>query len=404
MTETEPRRGARGVRAAAAVSVAGLAVNALGYVVPLLGARILSPGDVGALGTVLALGALVGVVGLGVQTAVAVRRAQAGAVRAGKLTAAVAAIAAGGLVAATPLIATALDLSAWLPPLLGAMMAAVIVGCRWLGEAQGAQRFPALAVGMVLSGLARFGGIILGLSLGAGVVGAVAVGAAVAWMTVPVLRRLIGGTRDGRRADAGPIRDGGLGRAIVAASSANLAMLTISYADLLLARYFLSAADSGTYVVGAVLTKGALWAPAVVTLIALPRLARGNRRTLPVAALVVAACGGVLVLASAFAGELAVRLAGGPAYDGLAGSAWLFALSGALYALVFLFVNARIAAGARRPGLVLWIGALALVVAVAFLRPPTIDGIITIAVITAAVMTVIMGILAARRPGGDAAP
>ena len=99
MTETEPRLGAHGVRAAAAVSVAGLAVNALGYVVPLLGARILNSGDVGALGTVLALGALVGVVGLGVQTAVAVRRAQAGAVRAGKLTAAVAAIAAGGLVA-----------------------------------------------------------------------------------------------------------------------------------------------------------------------------------------------------------------------------------------------------------------------------------------------------------------
>jgi hypothetical protein len=174
-------------------------------------------------------------------------------------------------------------------------------------------------------------------------------------------------------------------------------MLTASYADLILARSYLSAADSGAYAVGSVLTKGALWAPAVVTVLALPRLAKGSARTLRVGMLAVAASGVVLVGASAIAGDLAITLAGGSGYAGLASYAPLFAAIGALYALAFLFVNARIAAAARWPSAPLWVGTAALTVTVALLEPPTIGRIVTCAAVTAAAATAVMAVLTIRR-------
>ncbi len=396
MTETVQRLGSQGLRAAAAVTAAGVAVNALGYAAPLLGARFLSPGDLGALGSALALAAVASVVGLGLQTAVAVRQARRGSVRAGMVTAITAACAGGLLIVSTPLLAATLNLSYWVPPLMGVMTVAVVLGSRWLGEAQGAQRFHALAWGMAMLGFARYGGVIVGLATGAGVVGSLALGTAVAWITLPALALLA------HRGEAVPVErvstaDLSLGRAVVAASSASLAMLTISYADLILARYFLSAADSGAYTVGAVLTKGALWAPGVVTIIALPRLARGSERTLRIAVAAVATCGAVLVLSATFAGRLAVTLAGGSGYEALAVYAPLFAATGALYAIAFVFLNARIAAGGRRPAAPLWIAVVGLVVVVALLNPPTIGRIVTGAVVTAAATTGVLAIMAWRR-------
>jgi hypothetical protein len=183
----------------------------------------------------------------------------------------------------------------------------------------------------------------------------------------------------------------------MSASAATLAMLVVSYADLLLARHLLPAAASGAYGVGAVVTKGALWAPQVVTVLALPRLAQGSNRALLTALAVVGACGAVLVSASAVAGGLAVRLAGGPAYAFLAGHAVGFAAVGALYALVFVFVNAEIAAGVRWPAAPLVVSLIALTAAATLLTAPTLGDILTLSIVTAALTTLAMGALALRR-------
>jgi hypothetical protein len=188
-----------------------------------------------------------------------------------------------------------------------------------------------------------------------------------------------------------------LGRAVLVASGASLAMLAVSYADLILARHFLSAADSGAYAVGSVLTKGALWAPAVVTVIALPRLARGGGQALRIAVAAVTACGAVLVGGTAFAGTLAIGLSGGPGYESLAGYAPIFAAVGALYALSFVFVNARIAAGVRWPAAPLWIALAGLVIAVTLNTPQTVGGIVLRALVAAAGATGIMAALALGR-------
>jgi O-antigen/teichoic acid export membrane protein len=394
MTQTAPRAEAGRVGVAAAVvGLAGVAVNGLAYAVPLLGARILSPGDLGALAAALALGAIGSVAGLGLQTAVAVHRARHGAIRAGRVTLATAGIVAGAMLLTAPLVALALHLPFLVPVLVGATTAAVVLASRFLGEMQGAQRFGPLAVGMGVLALGRFGGVTAGLIAGAGVVGSLALGVAATAAAVPLVARLARRSGPGD-ASAGEHR---LGKAVASASSATLAMLTASYADLILARHYLSAADSGAYAVGSVLTKGALWAPAVVTVLALPRLAKGSARTLRVGVFAVAASGIALVGASAIQGDLAITLAGGSGYVGLASYAPLFAAVGALYALAFLFVNARIAAGARWPSAPLWAGTAALTIAVALLEPPTIGRVVTCAAITATLATAVMAVLTIRR-------
>jgi WD40 repeat protein/O-antigen/teichoic acid export membrane protein len=380
--------------AAAAVAVAGAVVNALGYVVPFFAARRLTPGDLSMLASVLGVGAVASVAGLGLQTAVAVKCARSAVVPGlGRVTAWTAGLTFAALTAGSPLIGVALHMPVVVPLLMGVTIAAVVVASRFLGELQGGERFRRLAVGLVLTGLARYGGVIVGLLAGAGVIGSLIIGAAVAWLAVPVIAAISRETPSSHVDSRGrPLR----AREIVAASSATLATLAISYADLVLSRALLSSSDAGAYAVGGVLTKGALWAPQVVTVLVLPKLAQGSRAALRTALTVVAACGVVLVVAASVAGQLAMRVAGGPAYAHVGAYAGRFAAVGAFYAVVFVLVNAEIAARVRRPGAVLWLSLLGLTAA-AMAAPRSLGGVLTASLGTAAVTTVVMLVRAARR-------
>jgi O-antigen/teichoic acid export membrane protein len=381
--------GSRVGTAAASVWLAGLATNAVAYLVPVLGARQLSAGDLGALATISAVAAIGGVPGLGLQIAVAVHRARQPGAPAGRVGWLTAAACAAAVTALTPVAGPLLDLPTATVPLLALYTAAVVVAGRWLGELQGEERFGRLALGMAVLAAGRYGGLVAGLLLGAGLTGSVLAGTATALLIPPALALL---SRSGR----GEARGARItARQVVTACSATLAMLVVSYADLLLARHLLPAASSGAYAVGTVLTKGAIWAPQVVTVIALPRLARGSRRSLVAAVGLVAASGTVLVAASAVSGALAFRLAGGGDYVDLGRYAPVFALTGALYALVFVAVNAQVAAGARWPSAPLWIACAALVVATEWLLPHTFTAIMWAAAATAAA-ALAMSLLAHR--------
>lgn len=370
-----PRVGA----AAAWVWLAGVLTNAVAYLVPVFGARQLSAGDLGALATISAVAAIAGVPGLGLQIAVAVHRARHPGAPSGRVGWLTSAACATAVLALTPVAGGLLDLPVATVPPLALYTGAVVVAGRWLGEAQGDERFARLALGMAILAAGRYGGLVAGLLLGAGLTGSVLAGTATALLIPPALALVT-------RSAPAPVEGGGgiTARQVVTACSATLAMLVVSYADLLLARHLLPAASSGAYAVGTVLTKGAIWAPQVVTVIALPRLARGSRRSLMVALGLVAASGAVLVGASAVAGSLAFRLAGGADYAGLGRYAPVFALTGALYALVFVVVNAQVAAGARWPSAPLWTACAALVVATEWLLPHTFTAVMWSAAATAA--------------------
>ncbi|BCL16713.1 polysaccharide biosynthesis protein [Micromonospora sagamiensis] len=387
-TSTRRRIGVSG----AAVAVAGAAANALGYLVPVLGARQLSPGDLGALATVLAIAAIAGVPGVGLQIAVAIQRARAPGAASGRIGWLTAAGCAGAVVVLTPVSSALLDLPPAVTLLLAVHTGAVVAAGRWLGELQGDERFLRLALGMAVLAAGRYGGLIVGLLLGAGLSGSVLAGTAVALLVPPVLAHLArspAGVAGGHRVTA---------RQVLTAGSATLAMLVVSYADLILARHLLPADASGGYAVGTVLTKGALWAPQVVTVLALPRLAQGDRRALTTAVGLVTGCGAVLVAASALAGGLAFRLAGGADYVGLGRHAPVFAVTGALYALVFVLVNAKVAAGTRWPSAPLWAVTVGLVVVAEWVVPHTFTAMMWCAAGTAAV-ALASTVLATRRGG-----
>ncbi|RLK08968.1 O-antigen/teichoic acid export membrane protein [Micromonospora sp. M71_S20] len=373
--------------AGVAVTLAGVFVNGLAYVVPVLGARHLDPAELSALATLLALGAIGGVASTGLQIAVAVHRARHGRAATARPTLLTVLVSAALLALALPVAAVQLRLSAPAVLLLGVLTVAVVAAGRWLGELQGDQRFLRLAGGMALLGAGRYGGMVAGLSLGGGLTGSLLAGALTSVLVLALLVRL------NRGAGIDPTVPSLATRTVLTASGATLAMLVVSYADLLLARRFLPPDVSGTYAVGTVLTKGALWAPQVVTVIALPRLARGDRRALLTALALVAGAGAVLVLGSALAGGLAFRLAGGPAYAAAGRYAPLFAATGALYAVVFILVNARVAASARWPAAPLWTSTAIFVAAVATVVPRTVAGIAGAALATAAVTAVVTGFL-----------
>jgi len=389
MTATASARRRIGV-AGLAVAVAGATTNAFGYLVPVLGARRLSAGDLGALATVLAIAAIAGVPGTGLQIAVAVRRARHPGAAAGRIGWITAAGCAGAVALLAPLAGTLLDLPPTVTLLLAVYTGATVVAGRWLGELQGDERFLRLALGMTVLAAGRYAGLIAGLLFGAGLTGSVALGTATALLIPSALAAL------SRSSAAPPDQHGITAKQVFTACSATLAMLVVSYADLILARHLLPAATSGAYAVGTVLTKGALWAPQVVTVLALPRLARGSRRTLHIAVGLVACCGAVLAAAAALAGGLAFRLAGGPDYVELGRYAPVFAATGALYAVLFVLVNAQVAAGARWPSAPLWVATAALVVTAEWLVPHTFAAILWCAAGTAA-LALIATAFAVRR-------
>ncbi|MFG1742338.1 polysaccharide biosynthesis protein [Micromonospora chalcea] len=387
MTETTAGPGASRLgTAGAAVAGAAMVTNGLAYLLPMLGARYLPVEELSVLATTLALVAIAGVAGVGLQMAVAVHRARHPGAPTHRVSLVTTAVAGGAVVVTAPLVMTALRLSSTVVALVAGTTVAVVLAARWLGELQGEQRFVRLAWAMGVVALGRYGGMIVALVLGADVVVTLLAGMLTAWLVLPVLAWI---ARPDRPAGDDAVATMRI-RQVASAGTAALAMLAVSYADLIFARQLLSPADSGAYAVGTVLTKGALWAPQVIVVLALPRLAVGDNRVRTVVLAIVAACGVVLVAASALAGGFAFRLVGGEDYTSLGRYAPFFAATGALYALIFAAVNAKIAAGARWPSAPLWVAAAVLAVLTTTVAPRTFQGIMWCALATAAGTALVM--------------
>ncbi|MBQ1042945.1 polysaccharide biosynthesis protein [Micromonospora sp. C32] len=387
MTETTAGPGAsRMGTAGAAVAGAAMVTNGLAYLLPMLGARYLPVEELSVLATTLALVAIAGVAGVGLQMAVAVHRARHPGAPTHRVSLVTTAVAGGAVVVAAPVMIAGLRLSSAIVALVAGTTVAVVLAARWLGELQGEQRFVRLAWAMGVVALGRYGGMIVALVLGADVVVTLLAGMLTAWLVLPVLARI---ARPDRPAGDDTVASMRI-RQVASAGTAALAMLAVSYADLIFARQLLSPADSGAYAVGTVLTKGALWAPQVIVVLALPRLAVGDNRVRTVVLAIVAACGVVLVAASALAGGFAFRLVGGEDYTSLGRYAPFFAATGALYALIFAAVNAKIAAGARWPSAPLWVAAAVLAVLTTTVAPRTFQGIMWCALATAAGTALVM--------------
>ncbi|UFS94389.1 polysaccharide biosynthesis protein [Nocardia huaxiensis] len=183
---------------------------------------------------------------------------------------------------------------------------------------------------------------------------------------------------------------------VMRAGQVQAALIALSSADLIVSRIVLSEQDAGLYALGAIATKIAFWLPQAVGVVLYPRMAeaRHSARAVRAALAVLTAVGAVAVAVAAAAAPLAPMLAGQD-YAPVQGLLWLFALNGALLAVLQGALLSAIATDRTAPAAITWIG-LAAGVAAMLACAQSVAGLIGIATATAAVTTAVIAAIAVR--------
>jgi len=225
----------------------------------------------------------------------------------------------------------------------------------YLGIAQGSGRFTTFSALFMLSTASKFAvGVVLGaVKADPGVImGAMAA----VWVVVAAICHYTLRDLTGKPV---LVKDTGYLSELGNASWGLGAVLLLSLLDGLLAAHYFRGDELGRYQAGALFTRAGYFGPQFIAVLVFPRLAipETRARALRVALLAALAMGAVTVLASAFIAKPLIKIAFGQAYLGtatgfdLTSAAWIFALSGAIQALVQL---ALLDAIARRSAVIGW--------------------------------------------------
>lgn len=355
------RGGTSLARAGVLLGAASVLSTALGYGLTVLLTRSYGPAEYGALGALLGVGLIGGIPAGALQYVLARRTASAGLPaganeRAGlRLSVTVGTVLGGLVIVLSPVADAFFHLGSPWPALwLGVMLLPYSVQGAMLGGLLGHERYAAFAAGQVLTAVARFAaGVVTALltlsvagAMAALAVGTFAAAAGLWWLSGPASWSVPGRSRD-------------LLADLARACSAIAGVIVLSNVDLLLARHFLSPAESGAYALAALFGKACLWGAQFVPALVFPRLARdGSGRGLLLRS--AAAAGGVGlagILAAAVAAGPVVRVIAGddPGYAEAVALAVPFAVLGTLWALVQLALLAAVAGGDPGPGRLLWV-------------------------------------------------
>ena len=381
------------------VGVATLVGNGTAYALSMFAARVLDPADFGAFGALMGVLIIVSTLSIALQTMTARRVAVAGANRsevegqAVRLATYIAsAIAVVGVIAAWPL--GQLLAIPYLAMVLGLLsLSFVVLGTASLGIGQGREEHMRFSAGFIANGMGRaFVGIAFLLvfqSIEAAALG-ILIGCAVGAL---ISYRIICPGAWAKSLSVGTYPEfGHVAHALVV-------LFTLTNIDVLLARVFLSEADSGEYSVGVLLAKIAFFLPNAIIIVLFPKMTSGdNRRAVFIATGLTALMGLGITLISLLFGSLVVRVLGGAQYIdlGLADSAWRFALEGSAFALVQVLLYARLAAQDRRAVVLVWAGLIVLLVLVSTWFHDSVEQIVTTVVLVSLVLTVV-GLLLDRR-------
>nr|WP_063711095.1 hypothetical protein [Nocardia niigatensis] len=402
-----------------------MTANVAGYLLQLLASRWLGVSGYSSFASLLAVQMLCAVPALALQNVVArevVRGAPVAAARA--LALRCAGLVAGVALVLVPVIASVLkvDVAAAAGALCSAPVLVLLSGEQ--GILQGGSRFRALA--RVLGGAAtiRVTPALIVLATGGGPAAALWVGAAGAACATLAARRVadaaVGRGRPGStpatEAETQSVSSAAMGSAaasvesgseratdrtlgvfpVFRATQVQAALMALSSADLLISRIVLSENDAGRYALGAIAAKIAFWLPQAVGVVLYPRMAQPQHsaRAMRSALAVLAGIGSVTVAGAAVAAPLAPLFAGKD-YAPIEGLLWLFALQGALLAILQAALLSAIAADRTAPAAITWVG-LAAGVAVMLTCAHSVLSLIVIATVTAAVTTLVITGLALR--------
>ncbi|MFE3191268.1 polysaccharide biosynthesis protein [Nocardia sp. NPDC059240] len=380
-----------------------MTANVAGYLLQLLASRWLGVGGYSTFASLLAVQMLCAVPALALQNVVArevVRGAPITAARA--LTLRCAGLVTAAALVLVPVVSAVLKVSlvASGGALCSAPMLVLLAGEQ--GILQGRSRFRELAT--VLGGAAtlRVTPAIVLLACGVGAAPALWVGAMGAAIAALTARRMTdAAVADRPGAEVTPAW--GLGvAAVFRAVQVQAALTALSAADLLVARIVLDENDAGRYALGAIAAKIAFWLPQAVGVVLYPRMAQPQHsvRAMRSALAVLVGIGAVTVLGAAAAAPLAPLFAGQD-YAPIEGLLWLFALEGALLAVLQAALLSAIAADRTAPAAITWIG-LAGGVAVMLTCAHSVLSLIVIATVTAAATTLVITGVAVRTAREDA--
>lgn len=338
----------------ALVTVGAMTANVLSYLLHLLAGRSLLPEGYGEFASLLTAQLVLAVPALALQTVIArtVARGGGGA-EARALTYRSAGVVAVLAAAAVPLLAWLFDtgLLTAAAALIAAPLLVLLAGEQ--GLLQGRERFAALGGVLAAAGLGKVLPAVAVLWLGAGPAGALA--ASAAGTAVVVLgARLLGsrvlGAGEGLAGSADVA-------AVLRASQVQLVLIALSSIDLLMARAVLTETEAGLYAMGAVATKAAFWLPQAVGVVLYPRMSRPEQslKAVRTTLAVLLGIGAVVVVAAAVAAPL-IPLLVGEDYRPITGLLWLFALEGAVLALLQGALIGAIARERTALAVVAWVG------------------------------------------------
>jgi O-antigen/teichoic acid export membrane protein len=386
------------VRGAGIIGISLVVIQAFGYLLNVVGARVLEPDRFGAFGALQNVIVIGNVVALGIQAVVArvvVRTGDEERSSVGWHMFRFTLVAAAGLtvlvLAVAPLLTHGLRQEGYAPALLtGVLMFPLTIAGWQYGMAQGLERHTRLGIVIVANGLGRFLGGTLGLVVTGTVTGAMV------WMCAGTFVGAIIGQMATHAMAAPPAQPvPALARQVVQATHAMLALYVATSIDLITARTLLSGVESGQYALGAVISKIAYWLPSFVVLAVFPRMAAtGKARTTLLAAAAMGGIGASLVAAVAIFAEPLTVLIGGAAYLPVADELWRFALIGALFSLAQLLVYSRVAADDPKAALGMWATVIGIVTGVWFWHGSVAQVATVVICVVATLVTLALGSVA----------
>lgn len=414
------------------VTAGAMTANVAGYLLQMLASRWLGVTGYSEFASLLAVQLLCAVPALALQNVVArelVRGSSVAALRGLQWRCAViVAVVAAVLV---PVVTTVLNVGVLASAAaLGAAPALVLLSGEQ-GILQGSRRFRALAVVLGVAGVARVVPALVVLAAGGGTAPAlcaaatgIVVAAAFARSTAgsppsrirPATERSPDVTSEPGRADEGPMpgfaveeagtRDDDRSRSrrvrsvgvlpVLRAAQVQAALMALSSADLIVARIVLDEADASRYALGAIAAKIAFWLPQAVGVVLYPRMAQPTHsaRAIRDALAVLSGIGIVAVSGAALAAPVAPLFAGQD-YAPIQGLLWLFALQGAILAVLQGALLSAIAVDRTALAAVTWLGLVVEVVLMAcFAR--SVPTLIITAVGVAAATTMFVAVIVLR--------
>ncbi|AFU06092.1 hypothetical protein O3I_040735 [Nocardia brasiliensis ATCC 700358] len=387
------------------VTAGAMTANVAGYLLQLLAGRWLGVAGYSEFASLLAVQLLCAVPALALQNVVArelVRGASAAALRGLQWRCAV--IVAVVVALLIPVVTAALNVgvAACAAALCAAPALVLLSGEQ--GVLQGGRRFRALGVVLGAAGIARVAPALVVLAAGGGA--APALTAAAAGIAVAAaFARFVAGSPAPRDRTADVDEDEVVQAIgvlpVLRAAQVQAALMALSSADLIVVRMVLDDADASRYALGTIAAKIAFWLPQAVGVVLYPRMAQPTHsaRAIRSALAVLSGIGIAAVLCAALAAPIAPVLAGQD-YAPIQGLLWLFALHGAILAVLQGAMLSAIAVDRTALAALTWLGlAIEVTLMVAFAR--SIPALITTAAACAATTTLVVAAIVLHTAARD---